>query len=589
MKNRISNFFHIFFAIIHQAPGLRDIVFLFGFTILVTFHPYFLWEEIKLSEMGLYLPGALDILKGAIPFRDVFHLRGPFELYMPAVMLKLFGTNLSVLNSYFYFGTIFTLLLGILIGKELYRTRYVLYLMTLIFVARTFPRIFYKDWGGMRYAWGFLAMLCAIRFFKTGRLSAIFFTGIFTACGFFTSTEIGIFSALGTLGGLFFAYLLKSYEPRFILRALGVYVAGVAVIGVPYFVYLWQAGALTSYLDVIWTIPANFPKTFRQDTIDVYPTSFQEIILAMINPGSKNFRHLTPAYMYIFLFGYLIYRLRSHRIDKVDLGVISFGVYGFLMYITSFRSLWGPQFEMALQPDKILFFFLLERFYFVLRDRKNQLLNELGGSSAWRKDAPFTVLKLYGIFFLFSGFLGSSIGFSIARYNSRFYAFQFVGNLVTGKDTAELSPMAKTPTQALSFERAKGMGAPAEQAQDIEAVVSVLQEKSSPKDTVVGYPHMGIYNFFLDRPFVSRFSSVNLSWFSERWHREVINEFKKTPPAFIIIPDFTTLEYDQFFKDNESNQRKHAEFMQLLEEKYVPMAKTPKSSIYRLKNHAPQG
>ena len=103
-----------------KRPTYLDVIFLSIFAILITLHPYFMHGKINIFEVGLYLPGIQSILNGGIPYRDFFHLRGPFELYMPALMMKMFRMHLTVLYSYFYFGTILCFIFCILIAKELF-------------------------------------------------------------------------------------------------------------------------------------------------------------------------------------------------------------------------------------------------------------------------------------------------------------------------------------------------------------------------------------------------------------------------------------------------------------------------------------
>ena len=100
------------------------------------------------------------------------------------------------------------------------------------------------------------------------------------------------------------------------------------------------------------------------------PDNVREAFLAIINPGSKNFKHMTPAYLYIFLGSFFIYRFRKGDINRGDFGVLALGVYGLTMYISAFRNIEAAQFEMALQPEKILLFFLLERMYLSLKVKK---------------------------------------------------------------------------------------------------------------------------------------------------------------------------------------------------------------------------
>ena len=68
----------------NKKSNYRDVIVLCLFTVLVTAHPYFLYQKINLLELGLYLPGIDALGRGLIPYRDFFHLRGPLELYIPA-------------------------------------------------------------------------------------------------------------------------------------------------------------------------------------------------------------------------------------------------------------------------------------------------------------------------------------------------------------------------------------------------------------------------------------------------------------------------------------------------------------------------
>ena len=149
-------------------------------------------QELNLFEWGLYLPGIDAVSQGQVPFRDFFHLRGPFELYVPALFMKIFGFRADVLAAYFYFGTVLTILVAVLIAYELIQQRFLLYSFVLILVTRTFPRVVFTCWGGMRYAWGLLAVWCLIRFFKSHRLGWLVAGGCLSAIGLLTSIEIGV-------------------------------------------------------------------------------------------------------------------------------------------------------------------------------------------------------------------------------------------------------------------------------------------------------------------------------------------------------------------------------------------------------------
>ena len=78
--------FDKFFKKVLLAPPRNiDLFILSLFMVAVTWQPYFMNGRINFFETGLYLPGIQSILNGEIPYRDFFHLRGPFELYLDSV------------------------------------------------------------------------------------------------------------------------------------------------------------------------------------------------------------------------------------------------------------------------------------------------------------------------------------------------------------------------------------------------------------------------------------------------------------------------------------------------------------------------
>ena len=78
----------------------KDVFILSFFAILITLNPLFMHGRINFFEVGLYLPGIQAVLNGEVPYRDFFHLRGPLELYMPALMMKLWSVHLKILYLY---------------------------------------------------------------------------------------------------------------------------------------------------------------------------------------------------------------------------------------------------------------------------------------------------------------------------------------------------------------------------------------------------------------------------------------------------------------------------------------------------------
>ena len=174
---------------------------------------------------------------------------------------------------------------------------------------------------------------------------------------------MGIYAGLGALAALAISFVLKVQDRGLLAKGLAMYLAGIALIAVPYGLYLAVNSALIPYLDSTLTIVTNMQKVIDPHLVSVYPRNFSEAFVAMSNPFHTNFKHMTPSYLYILLLVYLFWEYRNKKFSREDLMLICLGIYGFIMYNTGFRGIWAAQFEMALQPEKVLLFFLWRCFF----------------------------------------------------------------------------------------------------------------------------------------------------------------------------------------------------------------------------------
>ena len=574
-----------------KKPTWMDVLILSLFAIFMTFRPDYLHDELNLFELSLYLPGINAIFHGQVPFRDFFHLRGPLELYIPALMMSLFGKNIAVLSTYFYVGTVLGLIICVFIAAQLYHRRLFLYLMVPILIARTFPRVVFTFWGGLRFTWGLLALFFVIRFLKKEKRIWIFLAGIASALGFLTSVEIGLCSVVGFLAAMIVSFILKVQDRKLIIKALGVYTLGFFGVVGPYLGYLLNTHAVVAFWDSMYSVVVNMQKVIDSHLVSIYPRNFKEAVVAMVNPQCKNFRHMTPSYVYIFLLIYLGWRMKSKKFDRADLCLVCLGVYGFIMYNIAFRGIWAAQFEMSLQPEKILWFYVLEIFFLFLLDHNNKAF-----SYTKKKDPDFEKesrisrwMKRYSIYLFCLVLIGSSLGYAIQRYNHRFFVFQLFKDAFR-KNPQKVKSLASLESyRALTIPRAQGMEVPSRQADEIETIVTFVTKESAPNDVVVMYPDSGIYNFLFDRPFLNRFPVAIFSWLNERWHKEFIDSFKVRKPKFVIIPQKFPDLWRVVHLTPVKNREKYQEVMDIVRSNYVLEKTTPLSYIYRIKKGAFNG
>jgi len=565
----------------HKKPTTLDLFCLSAFVILITLQPYFLYGEMNYFELGIYLPNINAVLDGLIPYRDFFHLRGPLEVYVPAFFMSLFGENAAILSIYFYVGTVVTLLIGVWIAKDIYRTRFALYLMVPVFVGRTFPRVVFTNWGGMRFGLGLLAVLLAIGFLRRKKFPLLVASGVISGLALLTSVEIGVFSILSIMATCIFALCFSLYEKKIVLKMIRTYILGLALVLLPYAGYLFSTQSLVAFFDTIYSV-INWQVGFSDHLFEDHPKNFIEIILAM-SPFNSNFKHLTPAYCYLFFIIYIAFRIKKNTLKARHLYIVAVAFYGLMMYIAAFRKIGAAQFEMALQPEKILLFFMLEETYLWLRDRKHKI----GGmiqDQMLKSKRRINQLKTFGINFLILGFIMSSLGYSVMRYDRRFFSFQYVKNILLNRDVDTLIPMSDQKMERMNLERLKGMVVPSWQAQDFRQLTEFVNQNTEPDEPVFMFPELGFYSFIIDRPFVGRFPIATFSWVDEEWHRELLKDLTKTKPRFVILPKKLDPVFDKVFFKLRNNKDHYDETMHYIIQNYQMVNQTHSLFIYSLKN-----
>jgi len=529
----------------------KDILFLFLLALLLLWQPFYLRQELNLFEWGLYLPGIDAVSQGQVPFRDFFHLRGPFEIYLPALFMKVVGFRADVLATYFYLGTLLTILVAVLIAYELIDQRLLLYSLVLILATRTFPRVVFTCWGGMRYAWGLMAVWCLIRFLKSSRPGWLFASGCLAAIGLLTSIEIGVIAVAS-----FLAVISLSRECR---QRAWVFLSGFLIIALPYGIYLFCQNALGSYFEAQWVVVTHMQKTFLQ--LDRIPNTFPVFLHAVFFPLDKSFFQMTPIYTYMFFFSLYVRRLINNKISALDQAALAVAMYGFVSFLTIFRNLWASEYEMSLQPEKIVLFFLL-----------GQIIGWAHGK--------FSNFRWAGVL-LMAAVIVSTVIYGFGRMETRFYKTSWVNEWITGKDKVKNSLINGSPVTSIDLPRIKYMHIPVWQAQDLEQLKAFVDTHVSAHEALWTYSEIAPLNFILQRPWVGRFPDATMSWMDDGWFDEYEKTLERDPPRYAIISKQKQFYFNPNFFKVPGNRNKHERLMRFLYNHYVIKGQTPSYFIYQ--------
>ncbi len=506
----------------NQSPGFswwKDAAVPVFLVIGFTLQPYFMHGKFDFIETGACIPFINELFHHKILFRDFIIFRGPLEIYVPAALMALFGKHITVFHAWMYFSNVSTLVAAVLLARELLRTRLFRYLLIPVMVANTFSLVFYRTWGGFRYASGLLAILCAVRFLKcrgTG-FAYLFWAGCLSAGSFFFSADIGMSAAFSILAAL----IVFNKEIRLYTK-IAWYLAGVAGVAVPFLLYFFFNGALSDYI-------RNTIAGFTANSV-VYRLNPFEPLQYIIQPLHINFVYLWP----LFFMGFCLLALRIYR-QSIRAIIVShgaviacMGMYGFLNYAGAFRCLDEPHYQITIQPFLIILFFMLENAFLLFKAKQK--------ASGAQEHAFFGIVVFEIIFSLL--FISGMI-----LKNDIVYGFNSGRVIARQTDPKAVFPSV-TPGRPLVMERGRGVVLPDWQADEINSVVAYLREKTAPGETVMGFPDLSSYNFLADRPGFSRFYLIDLICLRSDWTREFFSALYNNPPRYILVK--TEIEYMEY-------------------------------------------
>lgn len=500
-----------------------DFLFLVLIVSLVTLQPYFKHGAINFYETGQYFPQINEVFHGRVLYRDMFVMRGPLEMLMPAFLMKLFGKHISLLSAYFYFGTVLTLIIYAICSLRLFSTRLFSYLFTLVLTARTFTRVCFAIWGGIRFGFGILAILLAINFLRRKKTIWLILAGMATSLGFLTSVEIGVFSFISIFVMFcFLVYCEKNINEA--LKHMLIYLMGTFVVCVPFILYLFFHNAFIYYISTLKIVIFRMTDVFNASLVFSTPADFKDFLLAF-SPWNHNFKYTLPFFFYFFIGIYLFRKIITKKITVPDISILLIFIYGVFLYKGAFRDIEGPQYRMALQPLLLIMFFYLERIYIHIKKIRPR----------------FSLKKILVWFFIFLVPF-YSVGFSLYKYNKRFFIFKELKSLIVYRRHIDI-PYTDPEPLAIKSERAKGVIVPGHQVRDIDAVVSYITSNTEKREIVFTYPDLGTYNFLFDRPPLGRFYTAEFSFMHPQWFEELISDLESKKPRFIVTTnDFSRLE-----------------------------------------------
>lgn len=312
-------------------------------------------------------------------------------------------------------------------------------------------------------------------------------------------------------------------------RALGTYLAGVALAAVPFMAWLAAQGALPSFLRIFFI---DVP--FRQIPVwtqrGMYPTLSAAMLqatngIAFIASGPFKV-WCVPVLLYGAWGAVLLGQLSRRRLADDAAVPLILMIYGSLLALGSLRAVGNGQYYMQALPVVILLAgWTMERCFLRVREA----LPAPGGPAPRRRIVP-----------VIAGILLLSMGWYFAVSEKQYFrSFGLWGQYQRYKDVVipgKLGVHVLNPKEWATLECPRGGGvlAPRVQQAEIDSVVRFLQGHTAPDEPVFTFPEHGIFNFLADRPGVSRFDLTGYAWADPRWRTELLEQLKRQRPRFAV-------------------------------------------------------
>ena len=348
-----------------------------------------------------------------------------------------------------------------------------------------------------------------------------------------------------------------------------VFVAGFLLIMLPYGMYLVSQSAVMPYVQGQWIVVFHMQKTFLQ--LDRIPDTIPRFLHAIFFPQDKSFYQMTPMYSYMFFFSLYFWRMANKKVAGLDHGALVVAVYGLVLFLTGFRNLWFVEYEMSLQPDKIVLFYLLGQLIVGLKQKLTRF--------PWVGPTLLVAVIL------------SSVVYSVGRFKTRFYkpswVYQLIGPhaghslLFEGRDAGKGELINGAAVTTIDLPRIRHMTIPVWQAQDLKQLKAFVDQHVPAHETVWMYPDLGSLHFILERPWVGRFPTALLSWMDEGWFADYQTALERHPPRYAIFDKMKLFPFNRSCFLVPANRIKHERMIQFLHNHYVVEGQTPTYFVYR--------
>ena len=477
-------------------------------------------KEIDLFHEGERLAPLDEMLRGGVPFRDIYIQHGVFQnAYLAWIAGQFFEPTLWGLRSMESILGPLGYVALYLLGLQVFRGGFFTAFICVLIASGT------EFWVSPRHSLGLMSFVFVASFLThaqstpTGSLFPwrLLLAGLFASLAFWYSTEIGLYT-LAAVGLFLFIYVFLQSEISTRKRFLPLvsYGFGILLGFLPVSIYFLAHGALD---DVLWN--SYIQCRYQLETWGLAFPSLSETIALLPTEGwhafvfSEGFRWYLPIAVFLTVAAYLTYRYlcRTHLAsDAMILLLLLLGGIAFfrtaLGRSDSGHLIYGATFLW------LLCLFLLEK---GILGMFRASLSSLTGKVPWYQALKAAWVLIPTV--IFCWYVGEAhqplAGFSEKWQQLRQNPFK-----------QRIVPEELT--------RAGGVDIPDDQVEQVQKVVAYIQENTAENEKIFDFTSQGAYYFFANRQSVTRFHQVSYTS-TPAMQQEVISALEQDKTRLVLF------------------------------------------------------
>ncbi|MDE0185818.1 MAG: hypothetical protein OXP71_10260 [Candidatus Poribacteria bacterium] len=502
-----------------------------------------------------------ELIRGEIAYRDIRILHGLFHnAYKSLLGMKLFGETIESDRRIYHLVYPLGYVAFYLLALQFFRRRIAAHFFTLIFI---FIAIATEVVAGVtraylpasdRQIFGFLTMALLCCWLNKGVKSGnpfLIAAGICTSLAVFNSLDVGLYTwAASSLFLLLYGFIAirrelpETVSPNkilklgrlFYLSPLLIFKLGVLIGFLPFLIYFGAHGAIDDAIEGSWIQTVYHIPIFGTPFIAISPelskvtslVTFSEFIL------SRPFMWYFPILIYLMTLTYLLFHAIANRGRIKEWKLLLILLAGIICFRTALgRSDWH-HITFSLAYLWLICFYFIERFLrktkpHRLEPPENDANDEMANAAPSMHRSGAGALRFAFLLVILAGVLSY---IKADLYKPLAIAER---TLIRLPRFGAISPPYEAYVQP-NIERAGRILTPPAQAQEIEKVVSYIQENTAPTDPIFDLSNQAAYYFLADRPNPTRYPLVVYAS-PEPLQKEVIADLERAKPKYVI---FTT-------------------------------------------------